>query len=107
MVYLKSRPSEDQLNLLPVNSITEHVLNLKVPFITRWIDKIYWRLFHVSLQDKHIHKVYASQIQKIDYKQDSAIIYASTLPTDVTKRIEQINRNLEAVQTVNNPTTPA
>lgn len=77
VVYLKSRPSEDQLNLLPVNSITEHVLNLKVPFITRWIDKIYWRLFHVSLQDKHIHKVYASQIQKIDYEKYDHIFIRS------------------------------
>jgi len=47
------------------------------------------------------------QIQKIDYKEDSAIIYASTLPIDVNKRIEQINRNLEAIQTLYNPSTPS
>ena len=31
VVYLKQAPSNDQLELLPVNSIEEHVLNLKIP----------------------------------------------------------------------------
>jgi glycosyltransferase involved in cell wall biosynthesis len=68
VVYLKSSPSDDQLNLLPVDSIVSHVLNLKVPFFTKLIDKVYWRLFHVSLQDKYIHKVYASYIKKVAYE---------------------------------------
>ena len=46
------------------------------------------------------------QIQKISYSPDMAVIFASTLATDVNKRIEDINRNLEASQTLNNPTIP-
>lgn len=68
VVYLKTSFSEDDLHLLPVDSIQTHILNLKIPFFTKWINKIYWRLFHVSLKDKHIHSVYASYIEKIDYE---------------------------------------
>ena len=33
VVYLKQYESEDQLHLLPVNSIESHILNLKTPII--------------------------------------------------------------------------
>ncbi|NRS89397.1 hypothetical protein HNQ02_002326 [Flavobacterium sp. 7E] len=68
VVYLKQYASEDQLDLLPVNSIVEKVLDLKIPFSTLWLNKIYWRLFHISLKERYIHKVYATEIAKIDYK---------------------------------------
>lgn len=68
VVYLKNASSEDDLHLLPVDSIQTHVLNLKIPFFTKWINKIYWRLFHVSLKDEYIQSVYASYIAKIDFK---------------------------------------
>jgi hypothetical protein len=75
VVYLKQRPSEDDLHLLPVDSIKTYVLNLEIPFFTKWFNKIYWRLFHVSLARNHVHKVYASYIAKIDYQQyDHAFI---------------------------------
>lgn len=67
VVYLKHHPSDDHLHLLPVDSIKTYVLNLEIPFFTKWLNKIYWRLFHVSLLRNHIHKVYASYIAKIDY----------------------------------------
>ncbi|WP_291128876.1 hypothetical protein [Flavobacterium sp. UBA7682] len=68
VVYLKSQPSDDQLHLLPVDSIESHVLNLKIPFLTKLINKFYWRLFGVSLAIEHINKVYGSYIGKIDYQ---------------------------------------
>jgi glycosyltransferase involved in cell wall biosynthesis len=68
VLYLKSHESKDQLELLPVNKIETHVLNLKIPFFTKWINKLYWRLFHKSLKERHIHSVYASYISKVDYK---------------------------------------
>ena len=68
VVYLKQYASEDRLDLLPVNSIVEKVLDLKIPFSTLWLNKIYWRLFHISLKEKYIHKLYATEIAKIDYK---------------------------------------
>jgi hypothetical protein len=77
VVYLKQYASEDQLDLLPVDSIESHVLNLKIPFFTLWLNKIYWRLFHISLKERHIHKVYASYIAKIDYKKYDHIFIRS------------------------------
>lgn len=67
VLYLKQSYSEDQLELLPVNSISIHVLNLKIPFFTKWFNKLYWRLFNISLNEQYIHNVYASKIAKIDY----------------------------------------
>ena len=43
------------------------------------------------------------QIVRMEKSADSAKIYCSTVPPDVSKRIEDINRNLEASQTANNP----
>ncbi|MBU3822738.1 hypothetical protein KO566_11745 [Flavobacteriaceae bacterium XHP0103] len=67
VVYLKRNQSEDQLHLLPVDSIQTYVLNLKVPFFTRWLNKIYWRLFHVSLKERYVENVFKSYISKIDH----------------------------------------
>ncbi|MBK0371242.1 glycosyltransferase family protein [Flavobacterium agrisoli] len=67
VVYLKQYASEDRLDLLPVNSINEYVLDLKTPFFVKFINRVYWRLFHVSLKERYIHKQYAKVIAKIDY----------------------------------------
>lgn len=47
------------------------------------------------------------QIIRKEYEPTGLAIYCSSIPVDVNKRIEDINRNLEALQTVNNPDTPA
>ena len=78
VVYLKHHPSDDRLDLLPVDSIETHLLNLKVPFFTKWLNKIYWRLYNVSLTREHIHKVYGSYIAKIDYHKYNHIFIRST-----------------------------
>lgn len=67
VVYLKQYACEDRLDLLPVDSIKDYIVDLKIPFFTKWLNKIYWRLFHVSLIKRHIHKVYGSYIAQIDY----------------------------------------
>lgn len=80
VVYLKHHHSDDHLHLLPVDSIETHILNLKIPFFTKWLNKIYWRLFHISLAINHINKVYASYIAKIDYhKYDHIFIRSAGL----------------------------
>lgn len=80
VVYLKQYYSDDRLDLLPVNSIETHILNLEIPFFTKWVNKIYWRLFHTSLKEQHISKVYGSYIGKIIYeKYDHIFIRSSGL----------------------------
>ena len=78
VVYLKHHPSDDRLDLLPVDSIETHVLNLKIPFFTKWLNKIYWRLYHISLTRNHINKVYGSYIAKINYNEYDHIFIRST-----------------------------
>lgn len=46
------------------------------------------------------------QIVRTEYKVDSLVAYCSTTPPDISKRIEDINRNLETLQTLDNPTAP-
>lgn len=80
VVYLKNYESEDQLHLLPVNNIEVHVLNLKIPYFTKFKNKFYWRLFHISLNERYINKVYGSYIVKVDYeKYDHIFIRSSGL----------------------------
>ena len=47
------------------------------------------------------------QVLKIDYTPDSIKLQASSVPPDVAKRIEEINRSLEALQTADNPSIPS
>lgn len=77
VVYLKQDASEDRLDLLPVDSIESFVLDLKIPFFTKWFNKIYWRLFHVSLSKRHINQVYGAYIGKIDYQKYDHIFIRS------------------------------
>ena len=77
VVYLKCRPSDDQLHLLPVDSIETHILDLKIPFFTKFVNRFYWRIFHVSLVAKHINSVYGSYIAKIDHQQYDHIFIRS------------------------------
>ncbi|MBC5841436.1 hypothetical protein H8R23_08460 [Flavobacterium sp. F-380] len=77
VVYLKQYASDDQLDLLPVNAIVEKVVNLKIPLWTLWRNKLHWRLFHVSLKERHIQKAYAAEIAKIDYKKYDHIFIRS------------------------------
>lgn len=80
VLYLKNHPSDDQLDLLPVDSIQSHLINLKPPFVTKWLNRISWRLFHVSLYDRFVHKSYSSYISKIDHEQyDHVFIRSSGL----------------------------
>jgi hypothetical protein len=47
------------------------------------------------------------QIQKIEYHPDYVILEISNRQPDIAKRIEDINRNLVASQTADNPSTPS
>lgn len=78
VVYLKQESSDDQLDLLPVDSIKEYVLDLKISFFTKWVNKIYWRIFNISLITNYIHKVYGSQIGKINYNKYNHIFLRSS-----------------------------
>lgn len=90
--------SIDVGEVVSVRNVSQQV-GLSTWDVGRW-DDAYWDFDVYNLSSIQM------QVQKIEYKEDTMIIYASTLAVDVNKRIEDINRNLEASQTVNNPSTP-
>lgn len=65
--YIIHKDTDDNLELLPVDSITKHVVNTNVPVHITLLNKLYWRLFNVSLKERYIHKQYAKFITQIDY----------------------------------------
>lgn len=80
VVYLKGHFSEDKLDLLPVDSIETHVLNLKIPLLVRLVNKLYWRIFHISLVFNYPYKIFGQYISKINYqKYDHIFIRSSGL----------------------------
>lgn len=104
VVYLKNHPSDDQLELLPVNNIETHILNLKVPFFTKWYNKLYWRLFHISLKERYVHKVYGSYISKIDYKKyDHIFIRSAGLDCETLLATKDLPILKKAIITFNEP----
>jgi len=86
-------------DVIAVRNITQQV-GLSSWDIGKW-DDAYWDFNIYNLSSLRM------QIQKIEYKADRAIVYASTIPIDINKRIDQVNRSLQALQTVNNPTAPS
>jgi hypothetical protein len=85
-------------DVVAVRNVNQQV-GLSTWDVARW-DSDYWDYNIYNLSSLQM------QVQKVDYKKDVLIVTASTLPADVSKRIEDINRNLEVLQTLNNPTTP-
>jgi hypothetical protein len=104
VVYLKQYDSEDRLDLLPVDSIDSFVLDLKIPFFTKWLNKVYWRLFHISLKQKYIHKEYGSYIAKIDYHQyDHIFIRSAGLDCETILGAKDLPILKKAIITFNEP----
>ena len=80
VLYLKTEQSEDQLDLLPVNSIISHVISLKAPFLVKWINRIARRIFNFSMYDRFVHKSFEKYIAAVDYqKYDHIFIRSSGL----------------------------
>ncbi|WP_338359062.1 hypothetical protein [Yeosuana marina] len=78
VLYLKIHTGEDELNLLPVDSIASHEINLKAPFFIKWLNRISTRLFHISSYDNYIHKLFSKQIAKVDYKKYDHVFVRSS-----------------------------
>lgn len=78
LVYLKNHTNKDQLDLLPVDNISEHYLSNNVPKIVVWLNKFWWRIKGTSLNDAFKIKKYRSIISKIEYKNYDHIFLRSS-----------------------------
>ena len=65
--YIANTNTEDGLDLLPVDSINKHIVGTKVSNYIAFLNRFYWRLFHVSLNERYIQNKYAKIIASIDY----------------------------------------
>lgn len=85
-------------DVVAVRNITQQV-GLSSWDVARW-DDAYWDFNIYNLSSLQM------QVRRIEYNNDTATIHASTMAVDINKRIEDINRNLEALQSANNPNAP-
>lgn len=67
VLYLCSHDQDDNLEILPVNSIVKKVINRNVPFHVKWINRISRRLFTILYAENYLHGQFANEIKKIDY----------------------------------------
>jgi len=67
VLYLKTHVgNEEELDLLPVDSIETFTISLKSPFFIKWVNRITSRLLHFSIYDNYIHKLFAKHISIIN-----------------------------------------
>ncbi|MDO6758750.1 hypothetical protein Q4566_00945 [Tamlana sp. 2_MG-2023] len=76
--YIIHRDTEDALDLLPVNSVNKHIVNNIRPFYVTFINWFYWRLFHVSLNERYIQKQYGKFIASINHDSYDHILITSS-----------------------------
>lgn len=77
IVYLRHTQFQDKLELLPVNTIKSYFINRRIPFYIKWANWLYWRIFHVSLNEWYIQKKYRAKLARINYQKYDAIFMRS------------------------------
>lgn len=68
VLYLTNHETEDQLDLLPIDSIKVHLISVKVTFLVKWINRVTRRVLNLSWYDRHVHKAYGKYIKAVDEK---------------------------------------
>lgn len=80
VVYLKHSKSDDDLHLLPVNELTVKQVTIKFPLLLIWINKIFWRVFKISLNEIYKYRIYRKHLATISIKEfDHVFIRSSGL----------------------------
>lgn len=67
VLYICTHSHDDSLDVLPVNSINKKVVNTKIPFHIKWMNRISRRFFNSLLAENYIHQQYANEIKKVDH----------------------------------------
>lgn len=75
--YLIHRDTEDRLDLLPVDSVKKHIINTKVPSFIVFLNRFYWRVFNISLNERFKQNQFAKVISKIDFQSYDHIFISS------------------------------
>lgn len=67
VLYLCTHNQEDNLEILPVNSIVRKKINISIPLNVKWINRVSRRVFNYLYAENYIHKQFAIEIKKVDY----------------------------------------
>lgn len=67
VLYLCAHSYDDNLEILPVNSIVKKIISRSIPFHVKWMNRISRRVFNILYADNYIHTQYANEIKKLDY----------------------------------------
>ena len=67
VLYLSAHDLEDNLEILPVNSIIKKRIDTSIPKYIKFINSVSRRIFNNLYVDNYIHKKYAKEIKKVDY----------------------------------------
>ncbi|MEP1953538.1 MAG: hypothetical protein ABJJ26_01240, partial [Algoriphagus sp.] len=102
--YIKTAATDDKLELLPVDTIVEYQVNTAVPFWLKYVNKLYWRLFNVSLVEESFVKKYTSIISKIEYeKYDHIFIRSAGIGHEVILALENLPILSKAIVNFHDP----
>ena len=67
VLYLCSHHNDENLEILPVNSIVKKIINRQIPFHVKWINRFSKRFFNIMYAENYIHNQFANEIKKVDY----------------------------------------
>lgn len=67
VLYLHTHSQDDNLKILPVNSIVTKKINNSIPLHVKWINRITRRFFNYLYAENYIHQQFAKEIKKADY----------------------------------------
>lgn len=80
VLYICSHQSDENLDILPVNSIEKKIIHRKIPFHVKWINRISRRFFNYLYAENYIHYQFAKEIKKVNYlKYDHIMVRSAGL----------------------------
>lgn len=78
VLYLPSYESNDDLEILPVNTIKKAVVTYKINFFKKWYNRFAFLFLNKLHAEDYIHDQYAKEISKLDYSSYNHIFIRSS-----------------------------
>lgn len=78
VLYLKNHHNNDKLELLPIKNLEQHYIAPKISRVTKFVNRFYWRITGVSLnEEEHVQK-YREHIKRIGHESYDHIFIRSS-----------------------------
>lgn len=78
VLYLKNHHNDDKLKLLPINNLEQHYIAPKISPVTKFVNRFYWRITGVSLNEEEHVQNYRKYIKGVDHKKYDHIFIRSS-----------------------------